>query len=117
MGKACFTVNTVIIKTIRQTQCSLHIAVVSSFSLFFPFFSDLVLLFSGYEKRLLQSIFDTYKYIKTIVKEATSQGISEIFRESQELRKCALPVLKEAPEKIGCYEYGEFYYGEFINYY
>ena len=45
MGKACFTVNTVIIKTIRQTQCPLHIAVVSSFSLFFPFFSDLVLLF------------------------------------------------------------------------
>ena len=104
MGKACFTVNTVIIKTIRQTQCPLYIAVVSSFSLFFPFFSDLVLLFSG---------------IKTIVKEATSQEISEIylFRESQELRKCALPVLKEAPEKTGCYEYGEFYYGEFINYY
>ena len=31
-GKACFTVNTVMIKTIRQTQCPLHIAVVLYFS-------------------------------------------------------------------------------------
>ena len=34
----------------------------------------LLLLLSGYEKRLLQSISDTKREIKTIVKEATSQA-------------------------------------------
>ena len=54
--KACFTVNTVMIKTTHQTQCPLHIAVVSCFSWFsFPF-SPIF-----YEKRLLQSIYDTNK--------------------------------------------------------
>ena len=32
------------------------------------------------------------------------------------LHKCVLQVMKEAPEKTA-YEYGEFNYGEYINYY
>ena len=36
MGETCFTMNTVMMKTIRQTQCPLHIAVVS-YLCFFPF--------------------------------------------------------------------------------
>ena len=87
--------------------------------IFILFFSLLlILLLSGYEKWLAQSIYDTNTWIKTIVKEATSQGRSEIyiFWESQMLHKCVLQVLKEATEKIA-YEYGEFSYSEYINYY
>ena len=37
MGRECFTLNTVMIKAIHQTQCPLHIAVILYFLGFSPF--------------------------------------------------------------------------------
>ena len=109
MGKTYFIVNTMMIRTVRlvkimiatgrkvqvkkmkaltviQMSYPLHIAVVSYFSWFFLLFLRLLLLLSCYEKRLLQSIYDTKKQIETIVKEASSHGRSEIYTFSENNR-------------------------------
>ena len=52
---------------------------ITFFSVFPPFFSDPLLLFSRYEKKLLQSIYNTKQEFKTIVKEATCQGRYELY--------------------------------------
>ena len=86
LGKAFFIMNTLMMRTVRvvkitiatrrkvqvkkmkvltlkRRRYSMHIAVLSYFYWFFSFFSDLLLLFLSYKKRLPHSIYDTNVYV------------------------------------------------------
>ena len=117
MGKAFFTVNTVMTRTVRLMKImmvngrkvqvqkmkalrryTLYI-VYHIFLGFFPFLSDLLSAASFILwENASRSISDAKKWIETIVKEATSQGRSEIYTLSEKFCLCVLSMLKEAPE-------------------